>query len=57
MKKLMLQGYLQVSKQRLKEKRREKIKTITLFTYAEIWFMLMLMLKCCERKILLAAEK
>jgi hypothetical protein len=25
---------------------------LTLFAYAEIWLMLMLMLKCCERKIL-----
>jgi hypothetical protein len=27
-------------------------QTITLFAYADIWLMLMLMLKCCERKIL-----
>jgi len=27
-------------------------KTVTLFADAEIWLMLMFMLKCCERKIL-----
>jgi hypothetical protein len=29
-----------------------QIASPTLFVYAEIWFMLMLILKCCEKKIL-----
>ena len=29
-----------------------KGETITMFAYAEIWLMLVLMVKCCERKTL-----
>jgi len=35
----------------------DKIRRYYLFVYAEIWFMLMLMLKCCERKILFHGSK